>query len=89
MNMAAHRKPRPYRDRSYRDSFGAPSDALTHDISGALHPMHLELARRMTAGPQSEQQQWSRPARMAFIFYAAIASWGLIALAVYMAARLI
>jgi hypothetical protein len=80
--MAAQRKPSPY-----RESFGAPSDALSHDISDALHPMHVELARRITAGRQVEQKQWSRPARMAFIFYAAVASWGLIGLAVYMTVR--
>ena len=87
--MVAHRKPSPSRERSDRESFGAPSDALTHDISGAMHPMHLELARRMTAGPQVEHKQWSRPARMAFIFYAAVGSWGLIGLAVYTAVRLV
>jgi hypothetical protein len=91
--MAAHRKPSPYRERSFREAAGAPSDALTHDISGAMHPMHRELARRitvgMTAGPQAEQQQWSRPSRMAFIFYAAVGSWGLIGLAVYTAVRLV
>jgi hypothetical protein len=81
--MAAHRKPSPH-----RESFGAPSDALSHDISGALHPMHVELARRITAAPQADRQQWSRSARMAFIFYAAVASWGLIGFAVYMTVRL-
>lgn len=87
--MAVHRKPSPYRDRSYRDSFGAPSDTRARDISGAIHPMHLDLARRMAAGPQIEQRQWSRPARLAFIFYAAVASWGLIGLAVYSVTKLI
>lgn len=91
--MAAHRKTSPYRDRSFGESAGAPSDSLNHDIAGAMHPMHLELARRitvgMTASPMAGQQQWSRSSRMAFIFYAALGSWALIGLAVYTAVRLI
>lgn len=91
--MAAHRKPSPYRERSLRESPGVLSDSLSHDISGSMHPMHLELARRitvgMTASPVAGQQQWSRPSRMAFIFYAAIGSWGLVGLAVYTAVRLV
>jgi hypothetical protein len=81
--MTAQQKPRQYPKIS-----SATSRDATGDISQALHPMHVELARRMSGGAVAEEQAWSRPAKMAFMFYAGLASWASVGLAIYLATRI-
>ncbi len=46
-------------------------------MTDPLHPMHRELLARISTPPVTDQGL-SRPARLTIIFYAALASWGLV-----------
>ncbi len=53
------------------------NDAGAGVMTDPLHPMHRELLARIST-PPAKDQGLSRPARLAIIFYAALASWGLV-----------
>lgn len=84
--MAALSKPKPQ---------PAPPPARPADREAMVdpaHPMHQELLRRMSAepagAPRVEDARWSRPARLAFAFYAGLAAWGMVAATVFLLSRL-
>lgn len=54
-----------------------PAAPLSNDLV-PLHPMHKRLAAYYDSSSESSQSSFAPAARLAIIFYAGLASWGLI-----------
>lgn len=74
--MAALPEPKPHPTSS------SPRVVEWEEMHDPVHPMHQELLRRVSAEPATAASAievgWSRPARLAFAFYAALTAWGMV-----------